>query len=411
MKGQAPQNGGRPISTSDPLSESVPSLLVNKIALPRRLVQSRGYVNHSVVFVLAAVLLAMSLGAVVPGRVDLVAPVREVGQGYMTAAGPVGGGDASLATLPDEPTAASTTASPTASPAPAAFTTHEVVEGETLAGIAETYGVGIEYLIWNNPGVYDPDSLIIGEKLLVPSMNGIVYNVRLGDTVNDISATYGVDPAAVISYAPNELESPDLITEGMVLVLPGGVPPPPPPPPEPEPAPAPAPDPVTPAPEPAPEPVVPSLPAVVAAPDPTAPPAVPAAAAAAPPPGPAPSAGYMWPVAGPLNSRFGNRWGGYHEGIDIGARSGTAVAAAASGQVVLAVYGDYGYGNYIIVRHGDGSETLYAHLSAIYVGLGQGVGQGAGIGAVGCSGWCTGPHLHFEVHIGGRAVDPLGYLP
>ena len=347
----------------------------------------------------------MSLGAIVTSAPDLVAPVRETEEGYLTAAGPPSAGDPGLASASEGPAASPATASPTA--APPAFRTHEVVEGETLAGIAEQYGVGMEYVLWNNPEVYDPDSLIIGAKLLVPSMNSIVYNVRLGDTVNDISATYGIDPESVISYGPNELDSPDLISEGMVLLLPGGVPPPPPPPPEPEPEPEIVPDPVTPAPA----PVTPSLPAVVAAPDPpTAAPVIPAAAAAAAPP-PAASAGYIWPVSGPLNSLFGSRWGGYHEGIDIGARSGTGVGSAASGQVVLAVYGDYGYGNYIIVRHGDGSETLYAHLSAIYVGLGQGVGQGEAIGAVGCSGWCTGPHLHFEVHIGGRAVDPLGYLP
>jgi murein DD-endopeptidase MepM/ murein hydrolase activator NlpD len=79
--------------------------------------------------------------------------------------------------------------------------------------------------------------------------------------------------------------------------------------------------------------------------------------------------------------------------------------------VVLASYSGYGYGYYVIVRHGDGSETLYAHLSAIYVSLGQYVGQGEIIGAVGCTGWCTGPHLHFEVRIGGTPVDPLAYLP
>jgi murein DD-endopeptidase MepM/ murein hydrolase activator NlpD len=83
--------------------------------------------------------------------------------------------------------------------------------------------------------------------------------------------------------------------------------------------------------------------------------------------------------------------------------------AAGSGQVVLAKYGT-GYGNYIIVRHGNGLETLYAHLSGIYVGLGQYVGQGEIIGAVGCTGWCSGPHLHFEVHAGGP-VNPLNYLP
>jgi murein DD-endopeptidase MepM/ murein hydrolase activator NlpD len=125
----------------------------------------------------------------------------------------------------------------------------------------------------------------------------------------------------------------------------------------------------------------------------------------------APSAGYIWPVSGRVNSGFGPRWGSFHEGIDIGAGAGTAVAAAASGQVVLAVWGNYGYGSYVIVRHSDGSETLYAHLSSIYVSVRQQVGQGEVIGAVGCTGWCTGPHLHFEIRIRGAPVNPLPYLP
>jgi murein DD-endopeptidase MepM/ murein hydrolase activator NlpD len=278
-----------------------------------------------------------------------------------------------------------------------AFQIHTVAEGETLGTIAEQYGVDTQYLIWNNPEVgADPDMLVIGEQLMVPGTPGIVYHVALGDTLNGIAATYSIDTGAVTSFAPNKLESPDFITEGMVLVLPGGVPPAPPPPIE------------TPAPEPAPvdtpAPVFNAPPAVVAAPPP-APPAPVFAAA------PAPTYGFIWPVGGPLNSRFGPRWGSFHSGIDIGAPTGTAVAAAGSGQVVLTVYGDYGYGNYIGVRHADGSQTLYAHLSAIYVSLGQYVGQGEVIGAVGCTGWCTGSHLHFEVKIGGVAVDPLAYLP
>ena len=277
-----------------------------------------------------------------------------------------------------------------------AFTTHEVAAGESLTSIGVQYGVDSQYLLWNNPEVgADPDMLIEGETLLVPGTPGIVYDVKLGDTVTDIAATYGIDPSAIVSFAPNELDSPDMIVEGSVLVLPGGVPPPPPPPVVEE-TPVPVePDPVTPAPV-----VVP-------------PPAAPASAPPAPPAQPpaAVSAGLIWPVNGTLNSRFGPRWGSFHSGIDIGAAYGTGVASAASGQVVLASYSGYGYGYYVIVRHSDGSETLYAHLSAIYVSLGQYVGQGETVGAVGCTGWCTGPHLHFEVRIGGAPVDPLTYLP
>jgi murein DD-endopeptidase MepM/ murein hydrolase activator NlpD len=286
-----------------------------------------------------------------------------------------------------------------------AYTTHEVADGETLSGIGAQYGVEVQYLLWNNPEVgADPNMLVPGENLVVPGTPGIVYDVKLGDTVTDIAATYSIDPVEIVAFPPNQLESPDVIVEGSVLVLPGGVPPAPPPEPSVE-SPAPVtPEPATPAPveEPAPaaEPA-PLPPVIVATPLPTPEPARPAAA----------SEGYIWPVNGTLNSRFGPRWGSFHSGIDIGAASGTGVAAAASGQVVLASYSSYGYGNYVIVRHGDGSQTLYAHLSRIYVSLAQYVGQGETIGAVGCSGWCTGPHLHFEVRIGGVAVDPLIYLP
>jgi murein DD-endopeptidase MepM/ murein hydrolase activator NlpD len=240
----------------------------------------------------------------------------------------------------------------------------------------------------------DPDMLITGETLLVPGTRGIVYDVKLGDTVTDIATTYAIDPAAIVSFAPNDLESADMIVEGSRLVLPGGVPPPPPVVVE-EPAPAEI-EPVPPVEAPAPAPVI--VPAPAPAPAPAPPPAV-------------ITSGYTWPVSGPLNSRFGPRWGSFHSGIDIGAGYGTGVSAAASGQVVLASYSGYGYGNYIIVRHGDGSETLYAHLSSIWVSLGQYVAQGEIIGAVGCTGWCTGPHLHFEVRVGGSSVNPLGYLP
>jgi murein DD-endopeptidase MepM/ murein hydrolase activator NlpD len=123
------------------------------------------------------------------------------------------------------------------------------------------------------------------------------------------------------------------------------------------------------------------------------------------------SVSFIWPVAGTLWGGFGPRWGSFHKGIDIGASYGTPIVAAAAGQIVLSTYSDNGYGSYVIVRHGDGSQTLYAHMSERYVTLGQFVSQGETIGAVGCTGWCTGNHVHFEVHIGGAATDPIAYLP
>lgn len=120
------------------------------------------------------------------------------------------------------------------------------------------------------------------------------------------------------------------------------------------------------------------------------------------------SSGLIWPVNGVVTSGYGMRWGRMHEGIDIAAPAGTPVRASASGRVIFAGWLG-GYGQLIVVDHGGGLATAYAHLSAIYAGGGA-VSQGQTIGAVGSTGHSTGNHLHFEVRVNGRAVDPMGYL-
>jgi murein DD-endopeptidase MepM/ murein hydrolase activator NlpD len=121
------------------------------------------------------------------------------------------------------------------------------------------------------------------------------------------------------------------------------------------------------------------------------------------------SAGFIWPVNGPVTSPFGWRWGRMHEGIDIGVGYGTPIHAAAAGRVVYAGWMS-GYGNLVAIDHGRGISTAYGHQSRIAVSNGQIVSQGQTIGYVGCTGHCFGPHLHFEVRINGTPVDPLGYL-
>jgi murein DD-endopeptidase MepM/ murein hydrolase activator NlpD len=121
------------------------------------------------------------------------------------------------------------------------------------------------------------------------------------------------------------------------------------------------------------------------------------------------AAGLIWPVDGVVVSGFGMRWGRMHEGIDIAASSGTPIRAAAAGTVIHAGWLG-GYGNLVVVDHGNGLATAYAHASAILVGVGQQVTQGETVSLVGSTGNSSGPHLHFEVRVNGAAVDPLLYL-
>jgi murein DD-endopeptidase MepM/ murein hydrolase activator NlpD len=120
--------------------------------------------------------------------------------------------------------------------------------------------------------------------------------------------------------------------------------------------------------------------------------------------------GFIWPLSGPITSPFGMRWGTLHPGIDIGVPTGTPIHAAGSGTVVWCGWMS-GYGNLVMIDHHNGLATLYGHQSQIAVGCNQEVSQGQTIGYVGCTGFCTGPHLHFEVRLNGTPVDPLGYLP
>ena len=124
----------------------------------------------------------------------------------------------------------------------------------------------------------------------------------------------------------------------------------------------------------------------------------------------APSAsGLIWPVSGPVTSGFGPRGGRMHEGIDIAVPEGTPVVAAASGTVIYAGWLG-GYGNLVVVDHGGGLSTAYAHNSGFATSVGARVAQGDVVSYSGNTGHSTGPHVHFEVRVNGTAVDPLGYL-
>jgi murein DD-endopeptidase MepM/ murein hydrolase activator NlpD len=124
---------------------------------------------------------------------------------------------------------------------------------------------------------------------------------------------------------------------------------------------------------------------------------------------PSAPASFIWPVSGPITSPFGMRWGTLHPGIDIGVPTGTPIKAAAAGKVLYCGWMS-GYGNLVMIEHGGGIATLYGHQSKIAASCGEEVAQGQVIGYSGCTGFCTGPHVHFEVRVNGNPVDPLGYL-
>jgi len=120
--------------------------------------------------------------------------------------------------------------------------------------------------------------------------------------------------------------------------------------------------------------------------------------------------GFMWPVSGTINSYFGRRGSTVHDGIDVAAAEGTPIRAVEAGEVI---YSDQlrGYGNLVIIRHGDGFASVYAHNQVNLVKEGQTVARGDIIGKVGSTGRVSGPHLHFEIRKNNIAQDPLKYLP
>jgi murein DD-endopeptidase MepM/ murein hydrolase activator NlpD len=126
-----------------------------------------------------------------------------------------------------------------------------------------------------------------------------------------------------------------------------------------------------------------------------------------------PAETFVVPLRGPLHSPFGARWGRTHSGIDIAVLGTDRVVASLSGVVTATGYlrSYSGYGNTVKIRHPDGVTTLYAHLASASVRPGDTVTRGEPIARAGCTGSCTGPHLHFEVRVRGKLVDPLRFLP
>ena len=248
---------------------------------------------------------------------------------------------------------------------------YEVQAGDTLTGIAARYRIGARYISWNNIDIVpDEDLLRPGDRLRIPSVDGILHDVRLGETLIEIVEAYDADALEVAAFPANAISDPDTLIEGATLLVVGGR-------------------------------IV--TPRVTAAARPQGTPA----------PAPASPSGsvFSWPLRGVITSYFGPA---HPLGIDISAPIGTPVQAAAGGQVVFAGGVQCcSYGYYVEIRHGERFSTLYAHLGAngVNVRLGDRVEAGQIIGFTGWSGRMTGPHLHFEIRRGDVPQNPLARLP
>lgn len=236
-----------------------------------------------------------------------------------------------------------------------AIVRYRVRSGDSLSSIARRYGVSVCTLVESN-GLSDPDFLRVGTEILIPPVDGLLYEVVAGDTIWSIANRYGVDVGGIIRH--NGIRDPGMIGVGEKLILPG----------------------------------VRNL------------------RKAAHELSHRGSPGLSWPLRGRITSEFGMRWGRFHSGIDIAAAHGTAIKAAAPGTVSMVGFAG-GYGLMVTLSHDNGTATLYAHASRVLVKVDQRVRRGQTIALVGNTGNSTGPHLHFEVIVGGRSVDPLKHLP
>jgi murein DD-endopeptidase MepM/ murein hydrolase activator NlpD len=243
--------------------------------------------------------------------------------------------------------------------------THAVVAGDTLYALAQKYGLHAETLIWANNMELNPDLLRLGQQLLILPIDGVYHNVVAKDTIESIAKQYKAKPQDIIAYKGNNLDPKNpTIKVGQKLIVPGGS-----------------------------KPIPQKLVRVYSGP-------VPANASRG-------TGRFVWPTSGRITQGFKP----YHRALDIAAWIGMQVKAADSGYVVASGWSDEGYGNYIVIDHRNGMQTLYGHLSRIFVNAGDSVGKGAVIGLMGSTGNSTGPHLHFEIRQRGVQLNPYGYLP
>ena len=253
-------------------------------------------------------------------------------------------------------------AAETAPKPPAGFRTHTLKQGEALSTVASMYGLTLKALIGANPDMSSMDRLPAGIELLIPPSEGLVITLDEGEDISALLQAHQVDPVEFMKV--NAISSPADIHPGVMLFLPGVEP-------------------------------TQALERLARVRE--------------------EENRYIWPIHGRITSYFGRRNLGmgtssFHRAIDIAAPTGTPVAASRSGVVTFAGWSTSGYGNLVKIRHAGNTETWYAHNSRIDVQVGQYVNQGDVISRVGSTGLSTGPHLHFELHEQGTAVDPLSLL-
>lgn len=249
---------------------------------------------------------------------------------------------------------------------------HSVEEGETLSSIALRYNLSLDTLLWEN-NLSENSIVKPGDKIKILPVDGVRHKVKKGETIFTIGKTYGLDSTqaqAIVNYPFNEFQDDEnfTLTVGQFLMVPDGV-------------------------KPSVQQVAPRRPLAVQF--------TPNAGSVSG------SGSFVWPASGRITQAY--RF--YHKAIDIASSGGGSILAADSGTVVLAGWPDNsGYGNRIMIDHGNGYITLYAHLSVVQVQAGQTVNRGAVIGQMGSTGRSTGTHLHFEIRNNGVLENPQAYL-
>jgi murein DD-endopeptidase MepM/ murein hydrolase activator NlpD len=254
--------------------------------------------------------------------------------------------------------------------------TYTVRAGDTIEAIAARFGLLPTTLIWSNQDVEDaPDKLQVGQVLNVLPVNGIYYTVEDGDSAAGIAEKFKAKVDDIFTSPLNGLQPNANLIAGTKIVIPGGVKP---------------------------------FKARVVETASTKSGNAGTYAYTAPAPAYSGATGnFLWPAAASYVSQ-GFWWG--HRALDIAASVGVPIYASDSGCVSYAGWSNVGYGYMVLINHGNGFQTLYAHMSQYYVDAGQCVNRGAVIGAMGSTGNSTGPHLHFEIRVNGAPDNPYYYL-